>query len=84
MQPVFSLNQVAGETESQFVAQGKTAARPLAELLKFIQRNAQLSQDLIEQGRPNFLAAVDRYGRHPSIRVIPSRVTAFLSFELES
>src|SRR5271168_1851846 len=56
----------------------------LAELVEFVQRYAQLPENLIEQRRSDFFSTVDRYGRNSPIRMIPSSVTSLLSFEYES
>jgi hypothetical protein len=48
-----------------------------AELLEFIERDAKLAKDLVEQGRTNFLTGVNLYSGHASVGVTPSSVTPF-------
>ena len=56
----------------------------LAELLKLIQGNPQLLKDPMEQGRPNFLAAVDGNRYTSPVGMVPPRVASSLPGEYES
>jgi hypothetical protein len=53
-------------------------AGALEQLQKFFRRNAELPEDLEEQGRPDLAAAVERNRNRPAIWMVPSLVTSGL------
>lgn len=56
----------------------------LTKLLELFKRHAELSQDLVEQGRANFLATVNGDSHGAAVRVIPAFVAAGLTRFLET
>jgi len=48
----------------------------LTQFLKFIQRNSQLPENLVEQWRADFAASMYGNGHSTAIRVVPSFVAA--------
>jgi hypothetical protein len=58
--------------------------RTLSEALELVRGEAELAEDLVEEGRPDLSAAMD-WNRHgPAIKVVPPLVTSGLSMPDEA
>ena len=54
-------------------------ARPLTEALEFFQGEAELAEDLVEEGRSDLSATMDGNRHGPAIGVVPALVASGLS-----
>lgn len=58
-------------------------SKRLEKLLELFERNAELPENLEEEGRPNFLPGVEGYGYGTPVGMIPTLVATGLSLSDE-
>jgi hypothetical protein len=77
--PIVSLwvpGLVAGDV---LAGSGPSRRRALAEALELLQGEAELAEDLVEEGRSDLSATMDRNRHGPAVRVVPPLVASGLS-----